>query len=202
MPAFVQQAIASADDSNSPVVATLAAMPVSGDLLVVIGGDSHGALTSVTGGGVATWTRATRSLANVNIEIWYGITDGSAAAVTVAYPANNNPIWQLVTEWSAMASTNVLDAAMSMSGESSPATAGAAGVGPRELALFAVADLTPNTFGTPAQGTWTALMPVSSSSTTQQVWYAIATTPGSLAPSVPETANSWDAAIASFHAAH
>ena len=53
----------------------------------MIGAAEHGGLASVTGGGVATWTRATRSLNNTNIEIWYGITDGSSAAVTATFPA-------------------------------------------------------------------------------------------------------------------
>ena len=200
-PAVVQQAIASADNSDAPVTATLSAKPTAGDLLIMIGGDSGGTLTSVSGGGVATWIRATRSLMNVNIEVWYGITDGSSAAITITYPMHNDPIWQLVSEWSGMASTNVLDASASTAGTSSPASAGSAGVAPRELTLFAAADLTPNTFGTPMQGTWTALTPATTSTTVQQVWYAVAATTGTLAPTVSETAHSWDAAIASFRAA-
>lgn len=200
-PALAQQAIASANNSNAPVIATLAAKPIAGDLLIMIGGDSGGTLMSVSGGGVATWTRATRSLMNVNIEVWYGLTDGSSAAVTIMYMPHNDPIWELVTDWSGMASTNVLDASASTAGTSSPAGAGSAGVTPRELTLFAAADLTPNTFGTPTQGAWTALMPASTSTTVQQVWYVVAATTGTLAPTVSESAHSWDAAIASFHPA-
>lgn len=201
IPALVQQAIASADRSDNPLTATLPAAPRAGDLLVMVGADSRGALASVTGGGVATWTRATRSLANVNIEIWYGISDGSSAAVTITYPAFNDPLWQVVTEWSGMAATNVFDAASAMSGTASPASAGGAALTRRELAVFGVADLTPNTFGAPSDGTWTALMPVSSSSTVQQAWFLVAQSAGSVAPAVSETDHSWDAAIASFHAA-
>jgi len=201
MPALVQQATAAADDSDNPLVATLPAPPAAGDLLVMIGACSRGGLASVTGGGVATWTRATQMLANVNIEVWYGITDGSSAAVTIEHPPYGDPIWQLVTEWSGTASANVLDAAASASGTSSPASAGAASLATRELAVFAVADLTPNTFGTPTQGTWTALMPVSSSTTTQQAWFAVAASGGSVTPTVTETGHSWEAAIASLHPA-
>jgi len=200
-PALVQQAIASANNTNSPLTATLPAQPASGDLLVMIGAAEHGGLTSVSGGGVTTWTRATQSLMNTNVEIWYGITDGSSAAVTVTFPAVNLPIWQLVTEWSGTAAANVLDASASISGTSSPAGAGGVAAAARELVVFAVADQTPNTFGTPAPSTWTALMPVTSNATAQQAWYAVATTTGSIAPSVTETNHSWDAAIASFHAA-
>ncbi len=199
-PAVVQQAVASADNTNSTVTATLPARPAAGDLLVMIGGNSRGGLTSVSGGGVSNWTRATRSLTNVNIELWYGISDGTSAAIAIACPASNDPIWELVTEWSGAASVSVLDAASSAAGTSSPASAGDTPVTTGELALFAVADLTPTTFGTPAPVSWTALMPASTSTTTQQAWYAVAASTGTLAPTVSETAHSWDAAIASFHA--
>lgn len=199
-PALVQQITATSNTTNTPLVATLPAVPSAGDLLVFIGAAEHGGLASVTGGGVATWTRATRSLNNTNIEIWYGISDGSSAAVTATFPAYTLPIWSLVTEWSNMASTNLLDMAASTSGATSPASAGSITTTfARDLLIFGVADQTPNTFGTP-QGTWNAFTAVSSNATIQDVWYQIVTSTGTFAPGVTESHHSWDAAIAAFRA--
>jgi hypothetical protein len=199
-PALVQQTTATANNTNAPLVATLPARPANGALLVMIGAAEHGGLTSVTGGGVQTWTRATRALQNTNIEIWYGISDGSSAAVTATFPAYTLPIWMLVTEWSNMASTNLLDKTVSTSGTSSPAGAGSiTTTSASELVIFGVGDQTPNTFGAP-QGTWNALTTVSSNATVQDVWYLLAPATGTFAPGVSETHHSWDAALASFRA--
>src|SRR4051812_31191575 len=101
--ALVQQVTGYAPNSNAPLAATLPSLPAAGHLLVMIGAAEHGGLTSVTGGGVATWTRATRSLSNTNVEVWFGVTDGSSATVTVTFPAFGLPMWLAVTEWSGMA---------------------------------------------------------------------------------------------------
>ena len=199
-PELVQQTTATSNTTNAPLVATLPAPPASGALLVMVGAAEHGGLASVTGGGVATWMRATRSLDNTNIEIWYGITDGSSAAVTATFPAYQLPIWMLVTEWSNMASTNLLDMTVSTSGATSPASAGSITTTfARDLVIFGIADQTPNTFGAP-QGTWNALTSVSSIATIQDVWYQAVTTTGTFAPSATESHHSWDAAIAAFRA--
>lgn len=196
----MQQITATSNNTNSPLVATLAARPSSGDLIVMIGAAEHGGLASVTGGGVATWMRATRSLNNTNIEIWYGISDGSSAAVTATFPAYQLPIWMLVTDWSSMASTNLLDVTASTSGATSPASAGSITTTfAHDLLIFGVADQTPNTFGVP-QGTWNAFTTVSSNATIQEVWYQIVTGTGTFAPGVTESHHSWDAAIAAFRA--
>ena len=111
------------------------------------------------------------------------------------------PMWELVTEWSGIATSNVLEDAASASGTASPARTGSVAIEPRELVIFVVSDGKPSMFGTPGPGTWTALMPVSSDSSVQQAWYAVATSTGTVAPTVSETGHSWDAAVASFRAA-
>ena len=73
-PALVQQKSNSAT-SGSPLSVTLAAPPTAGNVLLMIGAANSGGLTSVTGGGVATWTLVTSSLSYANIEIWFGVNE-------------------------------------------------------------------------------------------------------------------------------
>ena len=198
VPALVHEISAFANNSNAPLSATLPALPAAGHLLVMIGAAEHGGLTSVSGGGVATWTRATQSLSNVNIEIWYGVTNGSSATITIAFPAYSLPMWMDVSEWSGLAVSNILDGAVSKSGATSPATAGSLSASANDLVLFAVGDSKPNTFGTPTQGTWTDMITVTTNATTQTAWYRFAAAAGTVNPGVTESAHSWDAAVAAF----
>jgi hypothetical protein len=193
-PMLVQQAEADAPNSDAPLVATLPAQPGAGHLLVAIGADEHGALTEITGGGVPTWARAAQSLSNTNIEVWYGVSDGSSATVTVTADEDDLPMWVVVGEWSG---ATAFDGAKSADGTTSPASAGAQAVHAGDLVIFGVADQSPTTFGTP-QGAWTELLPARSSHTEQRVWFTVAAATGTLAPSVTETALSWDAAVAAF----
>ena len=200
--ALVQQTTASAPNTNAPLSATLSASPINGDLLVMVGAAEHGGLATVSGGGVTSWTRATRSLDNTNIEIWYGVCDGSSATVTITFPAYTLPIWMAVSEWSGMASTNVLDSTRSISGNTSPAGAGTlATTNAHDVLIFAVTDDTPNTFGAPTQGPWSAMTGVSPPPLVQAAWYREVSTAGSYGPTVTETAHSWESAAAAFRAA-
>src|SRR5690348_11701447 len=70
---------------TTTLAASLPQQPVAGNLLVMVGATPANALSSVTGGG-AQWQRGTLATANINVEIWYGITDGSSATVTIACP--------------------------------------------------------------------------------------------------------------------
>jgi hypothetical protein len=181
--------------AGSPLSATLGSLPAAGDLLVMIGAANHGALAAVHGGGV-TWQLATRSSVNTNVEIWYGITDGSSASVAIELPMNPLPIWMSVSEWPATATAN-LDRARSAAGITSPASAGAITTTSKsELVLFAVADASPDTLGS-VPG-WSSLTGVASSVTVQAEWFTLAPQPGELAPQVSETAHAWDAAIAAL----
>lgn len=146
-PRLVQQATGN-DVGVTTLSVTLPAAPASGDLLVMIGGDPHGPLDGVTGGGV-TWTLATSSLVNMNVEIWYGITDGSSSTVTITYASQTGPMTMSVSEWANVAAPDPLDAAHAADGMTSPASAGSITTGGPDLVLFAVADLTGNTFGDP-----------------------------------------------------
>jgi hypothetical protein len=175
----------------------------AGDLLVMTGAAIHGPLTSVSGGG-ALWARAARALQNTNVEIWYGITDGSSNDVTITLTGNTQDIWMVVSEWSGIATTNPLDGAIATSGVVSPADAGmVVTANARDLLVFAVADGTPNTFGTPSPGAWSALDTIAAAGffPTQAEWYRVTGIAGRFDPHVDETAGQWDAAIAAFRVA-
>jgi hypothetical protein len=176
--------------------------PRAGDLLVFTGAGNSDSLASVTGGGT-TWSLAARSDANANVEIWYGITDGSSATVTIALPTNNSPMWGVVSEWSGMATVNVMDGAAATSGLNSPASAGGITTqNAHDLIVFAVADGTPNTFGDPAPGAWTALDSIDRQQLVQHAWYQVVTTATAYDPAVSETNGGWDAAVAALRAAN
>src|SRR5262245_22820358 len=153
MPMIVQQAGNILTNASS-ISATLPALPGSGRVLVMVGAAIDGALDSVTGGG-ATWTRATSSLDNTNIEIWYGVSNGSSSTITIARAANNGTIFLAVSEWTNLATTATLDIARSTSGAGTTASAGTlTTANARDLIVFAVSAQAPNTFGTPSQGPW------------------------------------------------
>jgi hypothetical protein len=198
-PTLVQQGVNYADMATSLSV-TLPNLPASGDVLVMIGGDPHLALDSVTGGGVMTWTRAAGSFDNANIELWYGVTNGSNATVTINCASNTLSMGLSVSEWSGLATTNVLDKARATSGLTSPASAGMiATANAHDLLLFGVANDSPNTFGNPAPGTWLPLTPVTGN-IVQSEWYRVVNATGTYAPAVSETAHAWDAALAALRA--
>lgn len=200
--AIVQQVTGAAPNTNAPLSATLGSPPASGHLLVLVGAAEHGALATVTGGGVATWTRATNSLNNSNIEIWFGVTNGSSATVTITFPTYGLPIWMAVSEWSGLTSTNVLDGTASTSGGASPAGAGTISTThAHDLVIFAVTDSSPNTFGAPTPGAWTAMTGVTATPVVQAAWYREVTAIGAYGPTVTETAHSWDSAVAAFRVA-
>jgi hypothetical protein len=196
---LLHEITAYAPNSNAPLSAALPVTPAAGDVLVMVGAAEHGGLTSVTGGGVATWTRATRSVSNTNIEIWFGTTDGSSATVTIQFPPYSLPMWMAVSEWSGLATTGTLDAASSNAGSPSPAGPGTVATAhARDVLIFGVSDSEPNTFGVPAPGTWSAMTGVSSNVIDQAEWYQIVAVTGSYAPSVDESAHAWDGAIAAL----
>jgi hypothetical protein len=174
---------------------TLSAPPKPGRLLVMIGGDPASPLQAVTGGGVPTWAIATRSIVNANVEVWYGITDGSSAKVDITLVGSGAVKTAVVTEWG---NANGLVGASSDDGSTSPATtAPIATTTPDTLAVFAVANFVPNTFGTPGPNAWIQI-PFATPMHSQSQWYRIVPTPTSVKPEVPITGNTWDAAVVAF----
>src|SRR5262249_7978327 len=139
---------------------------------------------------------------NANEEVWFGITDGTSATVTITCATNcgAQPTWMNLSEWSGLATANVLDRAVAKDGLQSPARTGPlTTTGALALIVFAVADLTPNTIGAPAPGSWAAFASIETVAITQNAWYGFVP-PGTYAPTVTETGNNWDAALVALHA--
>lgn len=175
---------------------TLDTPPTSGNMLVMMGAGPSAQLDGVSGGGVATWTRAAFSPVHTNMEIWFGVTDGSSSTVTISLAQSDASLSMLVSEWSGLATTLALDGASANAGATSPASAGSiTTTHAHDLLLFAVSDYTPNSFGTPSG--FTALTPLAGNQTgvNQVGWYREVTTTGTYSASVTETRHEWDAVL-------
>ena len=196
---LVQSATSYAAPSESLSV-TLQTAPIAGHVLVLIAGNPHAGLTSVSGAG-ATGARVAISPVYNNVEIWIGVTDGSSKTLTATDPGSTASMSLLLTEWSGLAAANMLDGSATLDGMASPASAGAiTTTNPRDLILFAASDNTPNTFGVPGPGTWTAL-PVLDHAVIQSAWYLTTDAAATLSPAVSETAHAWDAALVGLRCA-
>jgi hypothetical protein len=187
-----------ADPNVTSLSITFSAL-TPGNVLLLLGGGHLSQILTPTGGSTA-WQRATYSTVNPNIELWYGVADGAGDTVTItATGVTGMSLW--VGEWTGLATTNMLDAASSGNGGATPATAGSiTTIDPDELVIFGATSYLPNTFGTPTAGPWTQYdVPIGDSM--QRVWTRLAGAPGTFAPTVSQTANAWDAVIASFRTA-
>lgn len=128
MPVFglVKQNAAGVSNGTS-VVCTLASNPTSGNMLILCAGaQATAGVSAVSGGGVTTWTSAKNSRVNRAAEIWYGVTDGSSAAVTVTYGGKGSN-WANLSEWTGiLASGTIVHTTGSNSGSSqNPSTGNA-----------------------------------------------------------------------------
>jgi hypothetical protein len=198
--ALVQQVTAKAT-TGATLTATLPAAPTDGDVLVMVGAGIQAQLAIVTGGGVTSWTKAAASTNNCNVEIWYGTSDGSSATISISYSSSvtDAPIWMQVSEWSGLSATGTLDNSTAASGTTGSANAGSLAThNATDLLIFAASDLTPNVFGTPTGGTWTAMTAISDGECAQSEWFRAVLTTGTYAQHVSQTGTGWDAAIAAF----
>lgn len=200
---LVQQSANHVD--GDAVTISLPSAPTSGNVLVLVGADIHRglpALGGVTGGGVTTWNRAAFSAVNTNVEIWWGVTDGSSPDVTIHGVAGDTSAkFGNVSEWTGLVAQAPLDGAHALDGLSSPADPGAiTTANAHDLLVLGVGDGVPNTFGVPGPGAWTALTPISAD-ISLAAWYRVQTVAGTVHPTVTETAGAWDAAVAGFQIA-
>jgi hypothetical protein len=128
--ALVEQVVANGGANLTTQTITLPSASTVGDTLILLVGDDHtnsATVSSVTGGGVTTWTNVTEKNGgngHGEAEIWYGPVTSSASNVTVTLSGSTN--WQLanVSEWSGIASTNPVDASTSSSGTATSFAAG------------------------------------------------------------------------------
>jgi len=199
-PALVQQAV-KFGMTGSPLTVALPGAPVAGHVLVMVGAANHFQLDGVSGGGVATWSRAARSNNNANVELWVGVTNGSSSSVSITLANNPGAIWMQVSEWSGLDTAALLDGAKAASGTTNPASAGSLTTTARDLVIFGVADLKASTLGTPTGGPWTAMTGIANASVTQAEFFQIVDAGTAVAPTITETRNMWDAAIAGLRIA-
>ena len=201
---LIQQATNHADADTLTI--TLPQAPAAGDVLIFVGGDIHAELdgtTGVVGGAVPIWKRATFSVINTNIEIWYGVSLGSTRDIVVhGIAGDTHAIFGNVSEWSGLVSSGaMLDGAHANDGLTSPADPGAiTTTNMHDIAILGVADLTPNTYGTPTGAVWHAMTGIDAD-VSIGVWWRNVGLPLTVHPTVSETDNSWDAAVAAFEVA-
>jgi hypothetical protein len=196
---------------GSSVTITLGSLPQANNLLILVGGDPSG-LGTPTGGGVTAWSLAAKQNTNSDAEIWYGITNGSSAAVTIT----GTKAFGNLSEWSGMNQTqgSVKDVTATGTGTTATAktTAGMTTINANDLIIFDVgANATPpcpcvTNWGTgPTPGTWTVMQEIveTTIANDQESWYSIVATAQLYNPSEAFTgaAGWWDAAMASFKAA-
>ena len=189
---LVQQETATTNATT--LTATLPNPPARDDMLVMIGGAEAG-VSTVSGGGVANWQVAEHSGVSPSITIWYGVTDGSSATVTLK-AFNTGAFWVLVTEWSNLQAINTVDAS-ARDGRGGGATitgniqlAMTTASAP-DLVIFAAACYGP--LGNPT-GPWLELQTAASASAVQRSWYQLVGAPGPQSASVTYM-NEWDAAL-------
>jgi hypothetical protein len=201
---LVQQQTA-ADPNEWMISATLPALPTNGNLLVVIGATDRYNLASPSGGGVATWTLAALSSTHANVEIWYGVSDGSSATVTINCGCPTTTLGNMrlsVSEWQGLAASNAAEVGSDAAGSSKPGAATIPAITTLDrpdLLIFGVSVVGTIAADAAGSGTWTALDPITVAPVIQSHWYQLVAEPGSYAASVMVNGD-WDAAIAAFRA--
>jgi hypothetical protein len=204
MATLVQEHTKASPNNSTQLMFDLAAAPVVGHLLVVIGSAPKGSVTSIHGCGT-NLTRAAASRNDANVEIWYAICAGTMKTVTLT--GSSGYLWMWASEWAGLitSASSVLDVTSANGQVSLMPASGPITTTSNDLLIFAVADYS-TTYGTPmttSAGPWTSLTGVTEPMTVavQAEWYQIAA-PGMYAPTVMElsggTASGWDAAVAAF----
>jgi len=138
-----------------------------------------------------------------NIEIWYGVSDGSNANVAIECNCVDPGDMRLgVSEWSGLVTPNTLDVGADGYGDVSMAPAT---VGPlttthsRDLLVFTVSGFGNIDTGVTGAGTWTSLARSSAGATTMSIWYQLLSETGTFTPTV-NVDTSWDTAIVALRA--
>jgi hypothetical protein len=193
-PRLVQE-MTSFNEGATSLSVSLPALPESQHLLLLIGG-AEGGVLSPTGGGV-TWQTAAFSSTSSGLTIWFGITDGSSATVTLP-TTNTSPIdrtWLDLSEWSGLATANELD------GHDSAGSNAAAAVDLKlataaapDLLVFAVVTYTPSPG---LDASWTSDTAIGTGSVAQAMWHKVVTTAG-MQEVQTATAGQYDAGFAAF----
>jgi hypothetical protein len=183
--------------------------PVSpGNLLIVTGGDTAGALTTVAGAGVPMWKHAVTSDMNNNAEIWFTVVPTGSIDESVQISSGGTqtdpPILRMIlSEWSGLAVTDpdLLDGVGSGSGRTSM-VASASPITPKntDLLVFDIA-VDSSSFGAPMDWMFIDEASVPGDST-ERAWHQIASSGAPQQPMVTvQSGHAWDAVIAAFKVA-
>ncbi len=200
--ALVQQTTGAVHGENTLAI-TLPSAPGIGNTLIYIGASYDVPLVSVTGGSVATWTKAVRDGDTDNIELWYGVVTATVVTpIVIDGTVTTRSIWGYVAEFSELAPNAVVDTTTIGSGTTeSVASVAYSTTGTNELVLFAVANEAPTNFGTPSPGAWTPLDTVLSIDAKQVEWLQLGVSADPYTVSVMQDLAYWDALVVAFHSA-
>lgn len=141
-PVLVQQ-VANSGTGLSSLSLSLRQLPTPGNLLVICHDSTSGGNSTVSGGGVVTWTLCQSSLpAQDNSEIWAGVVGSSpSTAITITLGGSPNDASAIATEWQGLAAPPVFSGT-SMHGtngsSSSPVTTGSVAANAHDLVIATV----------------------------------------------------------------
>jgi hypothetical protein len=181
------------------ITATLSSTPTAGDLLVMVGASVLSELDTVTGASV-DWTRAVVAVGGDDVEIWYGVADGSDSAITIS-GCSAGPMWMSVSEWAGISTMDPLDTSSGSNGAGALASPGTTDAGALDLVI--VAATCDGMLGIGSDQDWSQLQgtQVASDGLTieQAEWWTAVRSGTEVSPtiSVPSSLT-WDAAIAAF----
>jgi hypothetical protein len=196
--AVLQQADDHADDASS-IAVSFTNPPTAGHVLLMIGGESNGSDTTVTGVG-SGWTRVAGSWEHLDVEIWYAIATGSGTAVTLDESDGKTQIFMSISELGGVVTPSAFDIGGPASGQASgmggtTARAGAIQTSAADVIVLAVSSSSTTAIATPTGEV--ALEPITADYGVIGGWYEIEDTPSSYNPGV-SAPGSWDAAVAAF----
>jgi hypothetical protein len=176
-----------------------------GNLLIVTGGNTAGALTTVAGAGVPVWKHAATSDMYNNAELWYVVAPSVPTVESVQISSDGTEtdpavLRMILMEWSglAVADPDVLEGHGAGSGRTGT-MASAAPIMPqsKDLLVFDIAVDNSN-FDSPMG--WTFIDEATApGNSTERAWYLIAAGAGPQQPVVMvQNGHPWDAVIAAF----
>jgi hypothetical protein len=204
-PAIVQQA-ANSSTSMPSLTVSLKQLPLPGNLLVVCHDTSARANSTISGGGVTTWTLCQSSLpAKGNVEIWAGMVGSTPATdITIALAGGKGDASAVASEWdgfSVLPAFAGLSAGGSNGTASSPATTGSMPVAVDDLVIAAIGGGTDReTIGPPTNGFTDLARPAAKPGSQMAACSLVAAAAGSAATTwTLDARHLWVSALVVFH---
>jgi len=188
---LVQQAVGFNNSATSLSV-TLTSTPKTGDVLVMLGAAADDSLISVSGG-ASSWTKVVGAAMDPGQEVWVAVSNGSS---TITITSSDQALRMSVTEWSGLATSNIVDQSTSSYGTSATvATSGVTTSDPVDLLLFALGTYPPESFSMTDAG-WQAVSTINTGAVVQAAWYLAVDAAGHYSPSATMSpSNTWATAL-------